>query len=422
MTNPSRPLPHPVVWTILYFPFGALGGFVTVALTFLATRHGLSITEGAMLGGASMLSQWLKWTWAPIIDVTLTPKRWYVFSTTVSAAGVIGMSVVPLSPDTLPLLLAIIAISSLLNSIVGMSVEAIMAAITPPSEVGRTSAWFQAGNLGGNGIGGGLGLFLLQKLPAPWMAGAILGAIFMGCGLALFKLPDVVGHRPPGGPLAAVRGVFRDIGELAKTKGGLLAALLCFMPIGTGAATGVLTQASVAGRWGAGDTEVALLQGVVAGLVTTVGCFGGGWLCDRFHPRTAYAGIGVLLAIVSTGMALTPTTLTAYVVWNLAYTFVVGLAYAAFTALVLGAIGASSAATKYNLFASLSNFPIWWLGLTLGRVADVSGPRAMLLTEAALGVVGVGIFLLVARRLARTSLRETISDEVEPTPVTDSAA
>jgi MFS transporter, PAT family, beta-lactamase induction signal transducer AmpG len=72
MSTTTR-VPHPVVWTILYFPFGALGGFVTVALTFLATRHGLSITEGALLGGAQMISQWLKWTWAPVVDITLTP-------------------------------------------------------------------------------------------------------------------------------------------------------------------------------------------------------------------------------------------------------------------------------------------------------------------------------------------------------------
>ena len=53
--------PHPIVWLILYIPFGALGGFVTVALTFFATQHGLSITEGALIVGSQMLINWLKW-------------------------------------------------------------------------------------------------------------------------------------------------------------------------------------------------------------------------------------------------------------------------------------------------------------------------------------------------------------------------
>src|SRR5882724_8913288 len=128
---PATPLvvsrsPHPFVWTVLYLPFGALGGFVSVALTFLATQHGLSISEGALLNGAQLLTQWLKWIWAPLVDISLSPKRWYVLSTALSALGVFAMSAVPLGPGTLGILLATIALASLINSIVGMSVEAII--------------------------------------------------------------------------------------------------------------------------------------------------------------------------------------------------------------------------------------------------------------------------------------------------------
>src|SRR5688500_2550056 len=146
---------HPSVWTILYLPFGAMSGFVTVALTFLATKSGLSITAASLLAGAQRVSQWMTWTWAPMVDVTLTPTRWYVIGTTTSAVGVFTMAAIPLSEATLMPLLLIIAGSSLLNSIVGMAIEAIMAATTKPEDHGRTSAWFQAGNLGGAGLGGG---------------------------------------------------------------------------------------------------------------------------------------------------------------------------------------------------------------------------------------------------------------------------
>jgi MFS transporter, PAT family, beta-lactamase induction signal transducer AmpG len=405
-------VPHPVVWTILYFPFGALGGFVTVALTFLATRHGLSITEGAMLGGAQMVSQWLKWTWAPVIDITLTPKRWYLIGTSCSALGVFGMAAMPLSPETLWWLLAIVAVASLLNSIVGMSIEAIMAAVTPVEEQGRTSAWFQAGNLGGAGFGGGLGLLMLQYLPQPWMSGAILGILFMCCGLALLWVPDVSAHDRSGGVVGAVGSVFRDVWAMAGTKGGLLAAFLCFMPLGTGAAQATLTQAAVAAHWGAGEREVALVQGFLVGGITMIGCFGGGWLCDRLRPRTAYALIGLVIGAITTGMALTPHTVTAYVVWNLVYAYGVGLAYAAFTAVVLSAIGAKSAATKYTLYASLSNFPIFWLGLVLGRIADLYGPDRMLLAEAGFGVIAVLLFAGVSWLVGRTRLPDVLEEQV----------
>jgi MFS transporter, PAT family, beta-lactamase induction signal transducer AmpG len=392
-----RRTPHPFVYTVLYLPFGALGGFISVALTFLATRHGLSITEGSLLNGAQMLTAWLKWLWAPIVDVTWTPRRWYVFSTAASALGVLAMSVIPLGPDTLWLLLAVIAVASLINSMVGMSIEAIMAEVTPPEEQGRVGAWFQAGNLGGAGFGGGLGLTLLTNLSEPWMAGAIMAGTFLACCLALPFVPHVTGHKHEGGALASVKGVVSDLRELLSSRGGRLAALLCFVPISTGAAQGVLTQATVAAQWGAGETQVSWVQGYTAGAFTVLGCFIGGWLCDRFHPRVAYAGIGVGMALIAFGMAALPSTVEVYVAGNIVYALVVGMAYAGFTAFVLNAMGKGAGATKYNIYASLSNFPIWWLGLVLGRVADVSGPSAMLAAEGAFGLLGVLVFALAVR-------------------------
>jgi MFS family permease len=398
----SARAPHPSVWTLLYLPFGAMSGFVGVGLTFMATRSELSIAEGGLLGGALLLSQWLKWLWAPAVDVTLTPKRWYLIATSCSALGVLAMSAVPMSPATLPWLLAIIAVASLINSIVGMAIEAILAQVTTEDQRGRVSAWFQVGNLGGAGLGGGIGLVLLETLPQPWMAGAIMGALFLLCCLGLFAVPDVRPHA--GGVVAATRAVVGDLWTMIRSRDSFLAMFLCFLPIGTGAGSGVLSQAEVAARWGAGSTEVAWLQGFVAAGVTAVGCFAGGWLCDRFGPKPTYAGIGLLLSVVCLGMSFTPFTVLAYIGWSMVYSLVVGLAYAAFTAVVLEAIGRTTAATKYNLFASLSNFPIWWLGLLLAWVAGTYGAQGMLWTEAGLGVLGILAFLaataLVRRRPA----------------------
>jgi PAT family beta-lactamase induction signal transducer AmpG len=321
---------------------------------------------------------------------------------------VLGMSIVPLGPTTLPLLLGIIAGASLINSAVGMAVEAILVDATPPDQVGRVSAWFQTGNLGGAGLGGGLGLFLIVKLPQPWMAGAIMGALFMLCCLALLFTPKTEASHKGTGAFASVKGVVGDLKRMLKTKGGLLAAVLCILPVGTGAAQPVLTQAEVAAFWGAGQHHVEILQGLLAGTVTAAGCFAGGWLCNRLHPRLAYSCVGLGLAAIATGMALSPATVTMYIAWSLAYAFGVGLAYAAFTAVVLEAMGKGSGATKYNVYASLANFPIWWLGLLLGFAAQRWGARRMLLTEAALGVVGVALFAAASARVRRSKLAEGI--------------
>ncbi len=396
--------PHPIVWTILYLPFGALSGFVQVALTFLATKHGLSISEGALLNGANLISQWMKWLWAPAVDVSLTPRRWYVIGTTASAIGVFAMCVLPMRPDTLTTLLAVIAIASLINSIVGMAIEALIARSTKPEEVGRVSAWFQAGNLGGSGLGGGLGLFLVTKLE-PWQAGTIMGGLFMACCIALVFTPETpkVEH---GSAWKAVKNVVFDLKKMLKTKPGLSSAILCIVPVGTGAAQVVLAQAKVAAFWGAGDHEVELMQGLASAVITAIGCFVGGWICQKIHPRTAYALIGLSMGVVTTAMAASPHTVTLYLVFSGLYAFTVGLVYAAFTAFVLVSMGEGSGATKYNVFASLSNFPLWWLGLVLGGAADKWGPRAMLLTEAVLGAIGVAVFFAAAARIRRSKLAE----------------
>jgi hypothetical protein len=206
-----------------------------------------------------------------------------------------------------------------------------------------------------------------------------------------------------GGVRAEVTRVVRALWAMLRTRGGLLSAVLCVLPVGTGAAQVVLTQSRVAAVWGAGVEQVALVQGLLSGVVTTVGCFVGGALCQRLHPRTAYASIGLALAAVAVAMGVAPATVAMYVVWNFVYAFTVGLAYAAFTALVLEAMGTGSAATKYNVFASLSNFPLWWLGLLLGVAAEKWGARRMLFTEAAIGAAGIVVFGLTVRLVGRPS-------------------
>jgi MFS family permease len=392
--------PHPIVWLILYIPFGALGGFVTVALTFLATQHGLSIAEGSLIIGSQLLINWLKWIWAPIVDITLSPKRWYVIATAFSALGVIAMSATPLGKETLGLLLGIIALANLINSVVGMAVEAMIASLTPANQIGRASAWFQAGNLGGNGLGGALGLFLIQRLPQPWMSGAIMGLLFMACCFALLPVPHISARVSHSSSAEAVKSVVINLCGIVKTREGFLTALLCMLPVATGAAQGVLTQSAVAAHWGAGAGQVELVQGLLAGVITALGCFLGGWFCDRMRPRMAYAAFGIALAAIAVAMAYSPATILMYITWNMIYSFGVGLSYAAFTAMVLVVIGKSAAATGYNVFASLSNFPLWWLGLLLGWVADHRGPTVMLVTEAVLGVLGVLLFV-VSNRLIK---------------------
>jgi predicted MFS family arabinose efflux permease len=146
---------------------------------------------------------------------------------------------------------------------------------------------------------------------------------------------------------------------------------------------------------------VALVTGVLGGIVSAFGCIAGGYICDRMDRKTAYAAYGVLQAVCAVLMAIAPRTESMFVVFTLLYAFITGLTYAGFTAFVLEAMGMGAAATKYSVFASLSNTPIWYMTLVDGKAHTRWGSNGMLLTEAVCGIVGLLLFLAVIAALPR---------------------
>ena len=391
---PASPVrsPHPALFTALIVPFGALGGFVSVVLAFLATRRGLSVEEGASLIAVGMLPHTWKFFWAPVADMTFSRKGWYIVSNVLCALGVLLLGAIPLAPENLNLLRGVIFIANLASTTLGMATEGLMAHTTAPEQRGRVGGWFQAGNLGGAGIGGGLGLWIATHAPAPWMAGAVEAAIFLLCCLPLLWIHDHSPIQRTGSVFGAVKEVARDLWGVLSSRAGLNAAILCFLPIGTGAAAGVLAQAEVAAVWGAGESEVGAVNGVAAGFVAAFGCILGGQLCARWPSRAVYAGVGALMAAVTGAMALAPHSPLMFIGFGVAYQLVMGLAYAAFTGLVLETIGTGAAATKYNVFAALSNTPITYMGLLLASAFTAWGARGMLLAESGAGIAGILFF------------------------------
>jgi MFS family permease len=196
--------------------------------------------------------------------------------------------------------------------------------------------------------------------------------------------------------------VLKDVWQVARARAGILALLICFLPIGTGAAANLWS--AVAADWHASAGTVALVTGVLAGLVSALGCLLGGYGSDRMDRKTAYALYGLLMAMCTVAMAVAPRTETMYVVFTLMYAFIQGLTYAGFTAVVLEAIGLGAAATKYNLYASLSNMPIAYMTLVDGWAHTRWGAAGLLEAEAAIGVLGIIVFVAIAMALPRRAL------------------
>src|SRR5690349_1770249 len=154
----STKVARPWHWAILNAPFGATSGFVAVMLGYLGNKAGMDDSVVAGLVAMNLFPHAWKFFWAPIADITLSRKTWYVLSNGVSCAALVAMAFIPFTKGNLDTYRAIIFLNSLAITFLGMAVEGLMAHNTPENERGRAAGWFQAGNLGGSGIGGGAAL------------------------------------------------------------------------------------------------------------------------------------------------------------------------------------------------------------------------------------------------------------------------
>src|SRR5436190_8918064 len=205
-----------------------MGGYLSVAIGYQLTQAGISVEQMAELVAFSYIPQTWKFLWAPVADTTLSRKRWYVLAGLVSAVGILVTGMVPADERSLPMLYAAVLLSNVAVTFLAMAAESLMIYNTPPELHGRAGGWFQAGNLGGNGLGGGAGLWLAQNLSHPWMAGAALAAACVLCGAALWFVPEPTPIARGGGYGRALVAVLKDVWQVARMRAGVLALLICF--------------------------------------------------------------------------------------------------------------------------------------------------------------------------------------------------
>src|SRR2546421_5098749 len=98
-------------------------------------------------------------------------------------------------------------------------------------------------------------------------------------------------------------------------------------------------------------------------------------------------------------MAVAPRTPDAFTIGVLTYALTCGMAYAAFSAIVLLAIGRGAASTKYATLSSLGNLPIVYMTASDGWVHDRFGTAWMLHSEALIAIICIVLGVAVLRRI-----------------------
>jgi MFS transporter, PAT family, beta-lactamase induction signal transducer AmpG len=398
MTPARTTSPFTIFFLVL--PYGISGGFASVTLPFVLTRAGFPVAVSAAIVAIGISSNLWRFLWGPVADLTLTPRRWYLLGLAAAAATLLLLSLMPMHPSGAFALTAVVFVSQVAATLVVLPVGGLMALTVPEEQKGRAGGWFQAGNLGGIGLGGGAGVWLATHVSLP-AAGAALAAMMAACALALLFVPDA------GRPLAGSVGRrFREIGadfrDLLRAPIAWLAVALVSSPVGSGAAINLWS--AVAAEWRATPDQVALVTGVLAGIVSALGSVLGGWIADRYGRWWSYFGSGVLMGAIASAMALAPRTPAAYVAGVLVYALSCGMVYAAFSALLLHVIGRGAASTKYATLSSLGNLPTAYMTAFDGWAHDRWGAAGMLHAEAALGVGSTAV-LLVALGAIRARAR-----------------
>ncbi len=395
---------HPVLFLILFLPLGITNGYVVVTLAYLLAQNGVSVAAIAGLAALSLLPQTWKVLWAPLVDTTLTLKNWFLLSAIATGALMIATAMVTPTAAHLVLIESLCVGFSLTSSFNCMAADSLMAHATTPEEKGRAGGWSQAGNLGGTGLGGGAGLWLAQHMSYGWVSGAVLGAVCILSSLATLWLNEPKAAHRATNYLDSLVNVGRECWEVVSTRMGFLALFIMLIPIGVGAAQNLWS--AVANDWHASADAVALVNGALGGVIAMFGCIAGGVICDRMDRKLASCVFGIALAVVAALMALAPRTELMFVTFTCIYAFVMGFCYAAFGAVVLEAIGAGAAATKYNLLAGISNAPIIYQTMIDGWGHDRWGASGLLYVEALCGVAAVAVYAVVALATRQRFARE----------------
>src|SRR5438105_12447573 len=273
----DRYFSHPFVFFVLVLSYGLSSGFISTPLPFILTRVGFSVALAASIVAIGVSANLWRFLWGPVADLTLTARRWYLLGLGTSAATLLILALLPLHQNAVAILMAVVFVSQVAGTLIVLPVGGLMAHPVAENAKGRAAGWYEAGNLGGNGIGGGVGVWLASHFSKE-IAGGGLALAMLASAAAIYFASDVrivstetLGER--------MRILWPDILSMVRAAIPLFTIVLVCSPIGAGAMSNLWS--AVAPDWNVTPDQVALVSGVLNGVVSAVGCVIGACVADR---------------------------------------------------------------------------------------------------------------------------------------------
>jgi PAT family beta-lactamase induction signal transducer AmpG len=393
--QPRRNTTNPITFLFLVLPSGISQGFITVSLPFILTKFGFTVAEAASITALGISSNIWRFMLAPMTDLSFSLHKWYVTGNILCAITLTFLCFVPLHPGSMGILTLFVVISQIAANLIVAPVGGLMAKTVAEEEKGRAGGWYQAGNVGGEGLGGGAGIWLFTHYSFQ-VAVTTLAGIMLISNLALRFVPQVYAEKG-----VLIKDRFRKIGadlrSLLQSPVAVFTMIVIILPIGIGALTNLWS--SVANDWSVKPDTVALVTGTLSAVASVAGSIVGGWVADKSGRWLAYFGAGALMAAITLAMAFFSFQPAPYITGVLMYAVTYGMANAAFSGIVLNAIGKGMASTKYALLSSIGNIPYPYMTVIDGWLHDVHGVRMMLLGETFMGISSLVIMIVVLAQL-----------------------
>lgn len=386
----------PYAFSLLHLCTSWPVGIVTLVIGNRLTALGVPVNQTAAMIAAAYLAFSLEFVWAPLVDSSLTRRRWFAGGVLVMCGSLAALLVAPWTIAGMSLLKALAFTACSGAAIADAAIKGVMAYEVPPTQLGTASSYYAAGGYFAKAIGAAATLWMLAHVANRPLVGVLTAAIAALAGASIWLTPSAV-PVPLGACMTALRATLADVWGFLRTARGAITALLCLLPFASGIEAGLI--GAIASEWRVTPDQ---LGGWIAlsALGTISGAMLAGWLSLRMGPWKTYLVFGWTMIVAVVVLALAPRVPAAFLVIEFVYRGLSGGGYAAILALVMTTIGKGAASTKASIMWSLFNFSAVLPTMLEGRIHDHAGTTAMLLTGASLCVAGLAILLIIMRLCA----------------------
>ena len=285
----------PVLYVMQAIPATLVREVVTLLYKDLGIPNARIALWVSLLG----LPWMLKLFWGPVVDLTLTRRRWVLAAQAVIIAALAGLAVALRLPAFFPISLAILFLMAVASATHDIALDGLyLLALTKREQagfVGVQSACFRAGRLlctGGLVFLAGILQQTGVSIVSSWtIVVAVLAGLYGGGSLyARFFLPRLDADVPVVTPRDSVWPAFATF--VRQPRFGAVLAFILFYRFGEAMVTLVsplfMRDARAAGGMGLTIAEIGVINGVAGIVGIILGGIAGGTIISRFGLRRSF--------------------------------------------------------------------------------------------------------------------------------------